>query len=75
MLSFFLLKDMDQYPVSTCQRAAIVTIAWRPAIRTSLIVLLTCYLLIIVVLPNHCIPFNIFFVRPSAVSKIMYFVD
>ena len=51
---------MDQYPVSTCQRATIVAIAWMPATRTSLIVLLTCYLLIIVVLPNHRIRFNIF---------------
>ena len=52
---------MDQYPVSTCQRATSVAIAWMPATRSSLIVLLTCYLLIIVVLPNHLMSSSTFF--------------
>ena len=65
---------MDQYPVSTCQQASIVTIISMPATRTSLIVLFTCYRLIIIVLPNHCIRFTIF-IKPYVVGKMMYFVD
>ena len=54
------------------QRTIIVLIARMPSTRTSLIILLPCYLLIIVVHSNHSIRFGIVFFKPPVKTKFMY---